>query len=262
VAEALLGWGGTVLTEQLLNWTVVEGDAPLDLPLKARVFRPDVVTETDENPTLRLTAAAAYPQRNVIAIRFTLENLTDAARSLTLGFDYPGKGVLPNWTGALQAGHCISIEDEPEGSWSTLFQHREHGRNFTWVSEFVAGMPETTLEAVCLAELAERAITLEPNGSAEFTISLSFGLTRGRARAAQRSWQHAAADWSPEAETQRILDILSHAPALPATCLRSRSSGTPPSAALGRVSSRRGWHRKRLPVLPTTSAHAGQCRGR
>src|SRR5690606_10191331 len=108
--------------------------------------RPDVVTETDEGSDLRLTAAAAWPLRNVLAVQFTLENLAAHERMLTVRFDYPGKGTPPTWEGALEAGHCVSIEDEQEGSWSTLFRHREHGRNFTWVSEFVAGMPETTIE--------------------------------------------------------------------------------------------------------------------
>ncbi|HVU14649.1 MAG TPA: trehalase family glycosidase, partial [Phototrophicaceae bacterium] len=121
----------------------------------------------------------------------------------------------PNWEGALQPGHCVSIEDEPEGSWSTLFKHGEHGRNFMWVSEFVAGMPETTLEAVCLADLADRTLTLAPNGSAEFTVSLAFGLTRGRARAAAQAWQQSAANWSPAQETARLLEVLNAAPPLP-----------------------------------------------
>ncbi|HVU11986.1 MAG TPA: hypothetical protein VHD90_11945, partial [Phototrophicaceae bacterium] len=126
-AEALLGWGGTVLTERLLNWSVLENGQALDLPFKARNYRPDIVTETDENADLRLTAAAAWPERNVLAVQFTLENRSAQARSLTVRFDYPGKGVPPNWEGALQPGHCVSIEDEPEGSWSTLFKHGEHG---------------------------------------------------------------------------------------------------------------------------------------
>jgi hypothetical protein len=215
VAEALVGWGGTVLTEQLLGWTVLEREQAVELPLKARVFRPDVVTETDEGSDLRLTAAAAWPLRNVLAVQFTLENLAAHERTLTVRFDYPGKGTPPTWEGALEAGHCVSIEDEPEGSWSTLFRHREHGRNFTWVSEFVAGMPETTIEAVCLAQLADRTITVAANESVMFTVSLSFGLTRGRARAAQREWKQMAAGWTPEQETARTLDILNRAPALP-----------------------------------------------
>lgn len=214
VAEALLGWGGSVLTEKLLSWAVLEAGQPLDLPLNQRIFRPDVVAETDENAGLRLTAAAAWPARNVLAIRFTLENLTAAVRDLTVAFDYPAKGTPADWEGALKAGQPVSIEDEPEGSWSMLFTHREHGRNFTWVSEFVAGMPETTLEAVCLADLSDRAIRLAPNGSAEFTVSLAFGLSRGRARAAQQAWQQAAA-WTPDIETARIREILNNAPPLP-----------------------------------------------
>jgi len=215
LGEALLGWGGTELTDHLLGWAVLEGDQSLDLLFKSRVFRPDVVTEVDENPTLRLTAAAAWPVRNVLAVQFKLENLTNSARTLTLHFDYPGKGTPPDWKGPLQAGHCVSIEDEPEGSWSTLFQHGEHGRNFTWVSEFVAGMPETTLESVCLAQLSDRTITLSANGTAQFVISLSFGLTRGRARTAQQSWKQIADGWTPEIETARIREILNKAPALP-----------------------------------------------
>lgn len=216
LAEVLQGWGGTVLTEQLLMWSVLEGGKALDLPLKSRNFRPDVVTEIDENPGLRLTAAAAWPVRNVLAVQFKLENLADSARMLTLRFNYPGKGTPPNWEGAFQAGHCVSIEDEAEGSWSTLFTHREHGRNFIWVSEFVAGMPETTIEAVCLADLADRTISLGAKQSVEFTISLSFGLTRGRARAAEKSWKQVANDWTPDIETARIREILNKSPALPA----------------------------------------------
>jgi hypothetical protein len=215
LAGALSGWGGTPLTDQLLEWSVLEGDQPLDLHFQRRVFRPDVVTEIDEGQNLQLTAAAAWPLRNVLAVRFKLENQTNAARTVTVRFNYPGKGTPPNWKGAFPVGHCVTIEDEPEGSWSTLFRHAEHGRNFTWVSEFVAGMPETTIEAVCLADLRDRTIRLGPNSSADFTVSLSFGLTRGRARAAQNSWKQIAMGWTPEMEIDRIRDILNKAPALP-----------------------------------------------
>ena len=182
VVEALVGWGGTVLTEQLLAWTVWEGEQKLDVSLTKRVFRPDIVTETDEGGGMRVTAAAAWAARNVLAVQFRVENRAARERTLTVRFDYPGKGVPPTWEGALQAGSPVSIEDEPEGSWSTLFLHREHGRNFTWVSEFVAGMPETTLEAVCLAELADRTMTLAAGETSVFTVSLSFA-EPGRARA-------------------------------------------------------------------------------
>src|SRR5687767_9154196 len=55
-AEALLGWGGTPLTDQLLTWSVFEGNRTLDLRLQTRLFRPDTVTEVDEGQDLRLTA--------------------------------------------------------------------------------------------------------------------------------------------------------------------------------------------------------------
>jgi len=222
VATALIGWGGTELTNRLLAWTVLEKGQPLPLTCTARSFRPDLVTETDEGQQVRLTAVAAWPLRNLLALHFTLENRAAVTKTLTVQFAYPGKGVQPDWPGAFPAGHSVSLADEAEGSWSTLFRHQEHGRNFMWVSEFVAGMAETTLEAVCLADLTDRHCVLAPGEKVEFTITLAFGVSRGRARATLQSWQAMAGEWQPEKETARIRALLNRAPTLPSKYAQER----------------------------------------
>lgn len=226
--EALIGWGGTELTSKLLTWQLREGGRPLPLPMVSRTFRPDQVIEVDRGEDLELTASAAWPARNALAVQFEVHNLANRPRRLELAFDYPGRGVPPDWNNefplgkgggfvAEGPGHCVSLEHEPAGSWSTLFQHMEHGRNVVWVRNFVAGMPQATLELVCLSDLSDRPIELGANGTAHITIEMGFGLNRGRARAAyQACTQSKGAAWSAGQETRRIRDILRRAPALPA----------------------------------------------
>ena len=223
--EALIGWGGTEITSRLLSWRVREDNQALPLELVTRTYRPDQVIEVDRGGDFELTATAAWPARNALAIQFELRNRANRPRRLDMSFDYPGKGVSPDWAdtfplgkaGAFFAegpGHCVSLEGEPAGSWSTLFQHMEHGRNVVWVKNFVAGMPQTTLELVCLSDLSDRAIEVEANGAAQFTLHMGFGLNRGRARAAHRASNNSNG-WIPAHETGRTRDILRRAPALP-----------------------------------------------
>jgi len=144
-----------------LAWEVSEKGQPLALRLRHRNYRPDRVTEVDESNNLELIATASFPNRNAIAVEFELVNLVDRDRTLTVSFDYPGKGVSPDWEGSFPAGHFAQLDNEPEGSWSTIFAHREHGRQTTWVKEFVTGMTEgTTLEMVCLADLTQKTLRL------------------------------------------------------------------------------------------------------
>jgi hypothetical protein len=224
---ALIGWGGTEVTGRLLAWQLCEGGHALPLALVSRTYQPGEVIETDGGGEIELCARAGWPARNALAVQFAARNMANRPRRLVLSFDHPGKGVSPDWADtyplgkagdffAEGPGHCVSIDGEPAGSWSTLFQHMEHGRNVVWVRNFVAGMPQTTLELVCLSDLADREIELEAGGEATFTIHMAFGLNRGRARAAQRECARVvAADWSPGDETRRQRDVLRRAPALP-----------------------------------------------
>lgn len=111
---------------------------------KSRNFRPDKIIEVSENANLKLSVIFAFPARNSVAVEFKLENKATTSRRLTVIFNFPGKGVAPDWQDSFPvenpkdiwatflhrkpANHFVQIDDEVEGSWSTLFQHSEHGR--------------------------------------------------------------------------------------------------------------------------------------
>ena len=152
---SLVGSGGTEICPRLLSWRLAEEGKSLPLAVKSRNFRPDKIVEMDSADALELTAIVSCPMRNGLAVEFTLVNQAARPRTIQIGFDYPGKGVRPDWSGPCPVGKCFRLENEPEGSWSTLYVHNEHGRNILWVSNFVAGMTQgTTLEMVCLADLS------------------------------------------------------------------------------------------------------------
>ena len=214
--DSVVGWGGTQITDRLLSWKLSEDGQLLPLTLKHRNFRPDKVIESDQAGDIAVTATAAFPAWNVIAVRFTLSNPSQRARNVTFNFDYPGKGVPPDWKGPFQPGMVVSVDNEPQGSWSTLYKQHEHGRNVVWVRDFVAGMTEgTTLEMVCLADLSSRQIHLARQGQANFTLVMAMGRNRGRARQAyQEATLKVSRGWTPEVETARIRGVLRKAPEL------------------------------------------------
>lgn len=215
---SLVGWAGTEITTKCLGWNLVEDGKPLALTLESRNFRPDRVVEIDTAEGLKLTATAAWPARNTLAVEILLTNQTDKPRNVELSFDYPGKGQPPNWKGPLPAKTFVSVENEPEGSWATLYVHNEHGRNVLWVRDFVAGTTDgTTLELVCLADLSKRKLQLEPKGNARLVIPLGFGRYQGEARdALDTAAAKIAKGWTPAEETDRIRDLLHKAPPLAA----------------------------------------------
>jgi hypothetical protein len=197
---------------------VAEEGRPLPLRLKSRNFRPDKVVEVDTADGLELSVTAAWPARNSLALEFTFVNTSAASRTIEVGFDSPGKGRKPDWQGPFPAGTFVSLENEPQGSWSTLYVHNEHGRNVLWVRDFVAGMTDgTTLELVCLADLSARRLRLEPGGKAGFTIPIGMGRYRGLAREAlDEAAAKVARGWTPAEETRRWLEVLRTAPPLAA----------------------------------------------
>ena len=229
-AEALIGWGGSKLTDQLLNWEIRENGQVLPLSLFRRTFRPDKVVEQDSSSALNLTVTVAYISRNALAVQFEIQNGSATDRHLAMDFDYPGKNIAPDWTGtfplpplsekdffAPAPGHIVSLEGEPPGSWSTLFWHLEHGRNVVWVRDYVSGIPHTSMEMVCLSDLTPRELHLAAGETACFKAVLAFGLNRGKAsRLYAKCQKKLAAGWSPADETRRILNLLNTAPPLPA----------------------------------------------
>ena len=207
---SLVGSGGTEICPRLLSWTLAEEGKALPLAVTSRNFRPDKVVEIDAAAGLELTAIVSCPVRNGLAVEFTLVNQTARPRTIRIGFDYPGKGVRPDWSGPCPAGKCFSLENEPEGSWSTLYVHNEHGRNILWVRNFVAGMTQgTTLEMVCLADLSSRALRLDPHGKASLVVAMGFGRYRGPAREVlDRCNRKIAEGWTSVDETKRWRGIL------------------------------------------------------
>lgn len=210
---ALLGWGGTKITDSLLKWTVKEDGNSLSLNLVDRNYRPDKVIEFDQSEELNIIAKASFPERNAIAVEFEVINLMRKKRQITISFEYPGKGVKPDWQGAFPSGHFVSLDNQPEGSWSTLFIHNEHGRNVPWVESFVSGMAQdTTIELICLAELHDRNLTIEPQSTEKFTIIMGFGTYRGRAhKTYSAALEKIRSEWSSNAETERWYGILQNA---------------------------------------------------
>jgi hypothetical protein len=213
---SLVGSSGAPITPNLLHWRLAEDGKLRPLRLKSRTFRPDKVIEVDAADGLELTIAVAWPTRNVLAMEFTLANQMTKARIVELSFDHPGKAAPPDWKGPCPVNKFVSLENDPEGSWSTLYVHNEHGRNILWVSDFVAGMTQgTTLELVCLADLAPRKLQLEPNGEAKLVIPMAFGRYRGMARERLDSAAAKIAHgWTSAEETDRWAEILRKAPPL------------------------------------------------
>jgi hypothetical protein len=215
---SVVGWGGPQITEHFLCWKLAEDGKQLPLQWKSRNFRPDKVVEIDAAEGLELTVTTAWPARNAPALEITLANRTAKPRVLQLSFDYPGKGRKPDWTGPCPVGECFALENEPEGCWSTIYTHTEHGLNTLWVSGFVAGMTQgTPLELVCLADLSPRELRLPPNGTAGLTIPIGLGRYRGLARdALDEAAAKIAKGWTSTEETNRWLEIYRKAPPLAA----------------------------------------------
>jgi hypothetical protein len=210
-----VGWWGSSITDRLLEWKVQESGRPLEVKLRSRNFRPDKIVEVDSIGDLELTATIAFPARNVLAVELVLRNPGARVRTLEVSFDYPG--VAPDWEGAFPIGLITTLEGAPAGSWTTLFQHREHGRNVYGISQFVAGMIEgTPLELACIADLAARQVRLEPGSTSKFTVAMGFGRNRGIAQDGfNAATELIRSGWTPAAETERIEQLIASAPPLP-----------------------------------------------
>ena len=212
-----IGWWGSSITDQLLTWRVNENNRPIEVRLVSRNFRPDKIIEVDSVGDVKLTVSIAYPLHNAVAVEFVFDNPGTNSRTFNVDFDFPGKGVAPDWEGAFPIGLITSVDGVPQGSWTTLFQHREHGRNVYGVSQFVAGMIEgTPLELACISDLTPKVVQIAPQSAVRFTVAMGFGRNQG---IAQDGFKNAsaliAAGWTPAVETARIEKLISTAPALP-----------------------------------------------
>jgi len=213
-----VGWWGSSITDQLLSWKASQNGHPIGVKFVSRNFRPDKIVEVDSIATVKLTVSIAYLAHDTLAIEFAFDNPASSSASLKLEFDYPGKSIAPNWEGSFPIGLITSVENAAPGSWTTLFQHHEHGRNDYGVSQFVTGMIEgTPLELSCISDLTARRVEIAPRSTAKFTLAMGFGRNRG---AAQDSFNQASAliasGWTPAIETARIEKLISAAPPLPA----------------------------------------------
>lgn len=104
---SLVGWAGTEISPTLLSWTLAEEGKVLPLAVDSRNFRPDKVVEIDSADGLKLTAIVSFPVRNGLAVEFTLVNQTAKPRTIQIGFDYPGKGVWPDWSGPCRSESAL-----------------------------------------------------------------------------------------------------------------------------------------------------------
>jgi len=191
------------------------------------------VTELDDASDLRVTTTAAWPARNALAVTFSVENLSRGPRNITFSFDFPGKNVPPDWdwrerfprplegdhpgTWSREPVHIVSIDGEPEGSWSTLITFFDHGEHIEWTRTHVAGLRSgDPVEIICLTDLSDRVLHLDAGEVEVFTIVMGFGIYRWKARNARAAGlQSLSKGWTPEVETNRILGLLHRAPSLP-----------------------------------------------
>lgn len=212
----LFGAGGSLITDNLLSWSVAENGVDLPLKFKSRNYRPDKVIETDTAGDIQLTVTASYPARNCLGMEFELTNPSDFPRTVRMSFTYPGKGVEPIWDGPCPIGKFVSIDDEPEGSWSVLYGFSEHGRNVLWVQGYVAGMLNgTTIEMACLSDMRPRNIRLAPRGKAGVTTYMAFGRNRSAAEKARDEFlAKNAKGWTSEEETKRWCGLFAKLPPL------------------------------------------------
>lgn len=215
--QILYGWGGTKITDSLLTWELTEGGSPIEVTLASRTFRPDRVLEVNHAEGLTLTATAAYAERNAIGVEFVLENTDQADRSIKLSFAYPGKGIKPDWEGMFKVGTCVEVETAAEGSWSTLFRHAEHGRNFGWVSPYVSGVSDgTSFELICLTDCSPCTLHVPAGGTASTNVFLAFALNRGRAdRLFDVCESKRVLGWKPSDEHSRLANLVAGASELP-----------------------------------------------
>jgi hypothetical protein len=218
VLQVSVGWAGTAITDELVACELYEDGKLLPLALDSRIFRPDKVIEVNKNDDFQLKLTSSFIERNAIGLEVEIKNCSSRERKIVAGFRHPGKGVSPNWEGVYPEGKIVAIEHEPKGSWSTLFPVHEHGRQTIWVKNYVAGLTEgTTLELVCLADLANRELHIPAGESFTFTTFLAFGLNRGRAKEVYRKCEYKLnKGWTSVQETERWQEIFRQAPKLPA----------------------------------------------
>jgi hypothetical protein len=214
---AICGWSGNSITEHLLSWKITEAGNLLPLKLVKRTFRPDKIIELDSSSGLTLEVTVSCPVRNGIVVECDVKNISKRSKIVTVAFASPASDSLLNWEGPFPVGGIVSLEDEPLGSWSTIYPHHAHGIKFKWVENFVTGMTEgDPLELVCLTDLSARKVALEANGTDSFKIPMAFGRFRGEARAIYKQCVEKMKNgWSSNEETRRWSDIFGAAPDLP-----------------------------------------------
>jgi len=212
----IIGWQGSSITGRLLSWKLAANGVELPLTFVSRDYRPDKVIETDRSKDLELEVTAAFPVRNAIAIEFLLRNLSDKTRTVEVAFEGPA-GDLLNWQGPFPVGNITLIENEPTGSWSTLFEHMMHGLQHKCSEDFVAGMSHRApIELVCLTDLSPRQVTLPPSDSRKFIVSMAFGTYRGQARNRYEACkERIEEEWTSAEETERWTRLFEGLPPLP-----------------------------------------------
>jgi hypothetical protein len=212
---SLVGWNGRTepIVSPVVAWRLKEDGQTLPLAFVSRNFRPEKIVETSRGSNLELVATLASPTRNGFALDFVLSNKSDRARTIEVAFDYPGKDAPPTWEGPFEPGQIVRMDAAPEGSWTTIYLHQEHGRQVLWVSAFVTGMDNGDyIELACVADLSARILQLGPKETVRFVTAMAFGKRRGTAR---RRYDEVVArvseGWTPQRETKRLVEMLKQA---------------------------------------------------
>ena len=212
----VIGWQGRRIARQLLSWKLAEDGVELPLTFVSRNYRPDKVIETDKSTDLELEVIAAFPVRNAIAVELLLRNLSGKRRTVEVAFEGPASDLL-NWRGPFPVGKITLIENEPAGSWSTLFEHMMHGLQHKCSEDFVAGVSHgASIELVCLTDLSPRQVTLAPSGSHKIIIPMAFGTYRGLAHSRYEACKkRIEGGWTSAEEAQRWTRFFDGLPPLP-----------------------------------------------
>lgn len=213
----LAGWAGTTITDSLLNWELYENKKNIPLHFTSRNYRPDKIIEKDSALGINLEVVTSYILRNGICVEFNLTNTSRKPKDVVLTFNYPSKNVKPDWQGPFPVGKIVSFDDQPQGSWATLFTHREHGTNALWVSTFVAGMTKANMELVCLSDLSDKHYSLEPGKTEKQSIILCFGNYLGKAKSIYDECSSLMQKgWTSSNATSNLYSLINKAPSLPA----------------------------------------------
>ena len=215
--EHIVGAYGVTITNKLLTWELKENNKKLPLKFISRNFRPDKILEISKAEGIEVKVITSFPARNTIALEFIVKNEFNRKRSLDIFFNDPASDSLLNWKGPFPIGNIVSVENEKNGSWATIFSQKAVGINRKWLENYTAGMTDNTpLELWCITDLSKKRITIEPLDSQKMLIPMAFGRYYDVAKERyQDDLRKIKSGWTSNEETKQWKKVFNNAPKLP-----------------------------------------------